>query len=94
MLGIYGGRTKALMTLFPDLGWDKSRFYSTHTFLRLNDSSLQLFQDNHWESAERRKSFFLHFASTHSFNPLVPEPWYSVKTEDILSEKVFYLLAL
>lgn len=44
--------------------------------------------DNYWEDEKRRREFFDSFATENGFDPLVPENWYSVSTNELRETKV------
>lgn len=41
-----------------------------------------------WDDIKNRKKFFERYARDNSFDPLLPDNWYSQKSSDILSSKV------
>lgn len=87
-----GSVGRALMDLFPDVAFSKSKFiFECMIFLIL-------FKFNYYlpiqivASEEDRRNFFENYAATHKFNPLVPSNWYSQPKERFLSTKVFLSL--
>jgi len=70
----YDGKfQKALVDLFPDIGLDINRF--------------SYVPPNHWLQPENRRKFFDDFAKFNGFDALIPENWYSVDRQSILSLK-------
>jgi hypothetical protein len=46
---------------------------------------------NYWIDVKNRRKFFLEVAKKFNFNPLVPENWYNISHDNILSCKVLSL---
>jgi len=75
MLSHYDGRfVRALLHLFPGIGFDKRKFH-------------QKLPRNHWSDIANRRKFFEQFAKKRKFDPLIPRNWYSVSKENILAIK-------
>eukprot|EP00026_Physarum_polycephalum_P001744 Phypoly_transcript_01746.p1 GENE.Phypoly_transcript_01746~~Phypoly_transcript_01746.p1 ORF type:complete len:627 (-),score=117.38 Phypoly_transcript_01746:106-1986(-) len=68
-----GDLVKALQDLFPDLKLDSSKFYQVPS--------------KFWQDAANRRKFFVNFAETHKFDPLIPTNWYTVSKEKFMSTK-------
>lgn len=49
---------------------------------------LIILTEGHWEEEQNRKKFFDTIASENSFDPLVPNNWYSVSKSGVLKYKV------
>jgi hypothetical protein len=41
-----------------------------------------------WNELRNRRKFFETYARRNDFNPLIPENWYSIDIERVVSEKV------
>jgi hypothetical protein len=42
----------------------------------------------YWMDTHNRKAFFLEFAKSKNFDPLLPENWYAISRKEILQFKV------
>ena len=91
------------MNLFREIGLDESKFnhapskffsflppffFSMHPVSRNNS---YFCSGNYWLDVDKRKQFFIKFAQTHSFDPLLPDNWYSIRHSSIVAAKVFLL---
>eukprot|EP00026_Physarum_polycephalum_P001081 Phypoly_transcript_01082.p1 GENE.Phypoly_transcript_01082~~Phypoly_transcript_01082.p1 ORF type:complete len:1032 (+),score=114.94 Phypoly_transcript_01082:178-3273(+) len=69
----YGGSMKkTLLDVFPDIGFNKSKFGKF---------------DKYWADVENQMRFFKQYAAQHGFDPLVPENWYSANLDDLANQK-------
>jgi len=68
-----GSVIAALMHLFPEVGLDITKFHSLPR--------------NHWEDATNRKALLDSFARDQGFDPLIPDNWYKISSDDIKSYK-------
>eukprot|EP00026_Physarum_polycephalum_P001173 Phypoly_transcript_01174.p1 GENE.Phypoly_transcript_01174~~Phypoly_transcript_01174.p1 ORF type:complete len:997 (+),score=112.19 Phypoly_transcript_01174:34-3024(+) len=59
-----GSFMRALLSVFPDIGFDKSKFVFRH--------------QKYWEDPENRRKMFLEFAAKEGFDPLMAENWYPI----------------
>eukprot|EP00026_Physarum_polycephalum_P004524 Phypoly_transcript_04545.p2 GENE.Phypoly_transcript_04545~~Phypoly_transcript_04545.p2 ORF type:complete len:226 (+),score=15.15 Phypoly_transcript_04545:1408-2085(+) len=64
--------SQALISLFPNIGLAGNMF---------------LFRQHAWDTAEKRKSFFEHYAHSAGFDPLLPTNWYFQSKCKILASK-------
>eukprot|EP00026_Physarum_polycephalum_P001397 Phypoly_transcript_01398.p1 GENE.Phypoly_transcript_01398~~Phypoly_transcript_01398.p1 ORF type:complete len:808 (+),score=111.44 Phypoly_transcript_01398:465-2888(+) len=72
VLSFHGGSVaKALMELFPDIKFDKSKFPKAPI----------------WRKLRNRRLFFEEYAKENKFDPLVPENWYTQPRKRIHSKK-------
>jgi len=69
----YKNNIQALVSLFPDIGLDKTKFEKNPI--------------NYWNDTRNRKKFFDHFAKEQGFDPLVPDNWYLVNRSAVLDLK-------
>eukprot|EP00026_Physarum_polycephalum_P001437 Phypoly_transcript_01438.p1 GENE.Phypoly_transcript_01438~~Phypoly_transcript_01438.p1 ORF type:complete len:1047 (+),score=162.81 Phypoly_transcript_01438:248-3388(+) len=67
-----GSIVKALMRVYPDIGLDESKFLKV--------------RQNYWSSDNKRK-FLSAYAKKRDFDPLVPENWYFISSQELLTEK-------
>eukprot|EP00026_Physarum_polycephalum_P010489 Phypoly_transcript_10653.p1 GENE.Phypoly_transcript_10653~~Phypoly_transcript_10653.p1 ORF type:complete len:428 (-),score=54.41 Phypoly_transcript_10653:8-1153(-) len=67
-----GSWAKALVSLFPELNLEISRFSSTHKF---------------WNSVQNRRELFERFARAQGGDPLDPKFWYSLRIKEFLCKK-------
>eukprot|EP00026_Physarum_polycephalum_P001944 Phypoly_transcript_01947.p1 GENE.Phypoly_transcript_01947~~Phypoly_transcript_01947.p1 ORF type:complete len:919 (+),score=98.36 Phypoly_transcript_01947:138-2894(+) len=58
-----GSLGKALIELFPEVKFDRSKFQAIHTF---------------WVGTGNYRSYFTRFAKLNKFDPLVADNWYSI----------------
>ena len=96
--------SKALVDLFPNIGLDASKLrdvckcflspfflpppptpFSTSLLISFAEININIAS---WNSPFRRKRFFERYAKEHSFDPRVPENWYSQSRGKILETKV------
>lgn len=93
MLKAYDGSiSKALFSLFPDIGLDIREFPTGKIYFQINILYLLILiiiAENQWDDATKRKKFLEKFAKNKNFDPLDPVPWYPVSHNDILKEKVY-----
>lgn len=75
------------MHLFPNIGLDVKKFKS---MLNSNEggNKANLQQESNLE----RRKFFEDFAKAKGFDPLHPQPWYSITWSDIQNYKVCRVL--
>eukprot|EP00026_Physarum_polycephalum_P002518 Phypoly_transcript_02525.p1 GENE.Phypoly_transcript_02525~~Phypoly_transcript_02525.p1 ORF type:complete len:833 (+),score=92.99 Phypoly_transcript_02525:54-2552(+) len=66
-----GSYVKALIDLFPNIGLDYSKF--------------SVLPNGHWFQAKNQRYLLKTFARSKKFDPLVPENWYSITPDQILS---------
>eukprot|EP00026_Physarum_polycephalum_P012597 Phypoly_transcript_12920.p1 GENE.Phypoly_transcript_12920~~Phypoly_transcript_12920.p1 ORF type:complete len:356 (+),score=59.55 Phypoly_transcript_12920:23-1069(+) len=64
--------TKALLTLFPTIGLERSKLPARQSL---------------WEKIDARRKFFENYAKDHGFDPLKPENWYKQPRDKILATK-------
>lgn len=57
-----------------------------------NYSFIYFLEGKHWRSTNNRKQFFQNFAKDNGFDPNVPENWYRLKKEKLVSAKVSFLI--
>eukprot|EP00026_Physarum_polycephalum_P003272 Phypoly_transcript_03282.p1 GENE.Phypoly_transcript_03282~~Phypoly_transcript_03282.p1 ORF type:complete len:817 (+),score=97.02 Phypoly_transcript_03282:362-2452(+) len=55
-----------------------------HVYPELNLTVTDFLSENHWSVKANRRLFFENIADIRSFDPLVPENWFALTTEDIL----------
>ena len=69
-----GSFIDALITSFPELSFDKSKFLKA--------------PGHYWKNTQNIKAWFDDFAKTKGFDPLIADNWYHVAREDIYGAKV------
>eukprot|EP00026_Physarum_polycephalum_P001974 Phypoly_transcript_01978.p1 GENE.Phypoly_transcript_01978~~Phypoly_transcript_01978.p1 ORF type:complete len:752 (+),score=127.08 Phypoly_transcript_01978:45-2300(+) len=76
LLEYYTGQSviAALLDIYPDIDFDRSKFSLPNKY---------------WEDPLKRKNFFDQFASENGFDPLVPENWYSVSSNELRETKSY-----
>lgn len=97
MLDYYNGSlVKALEDIYPNIGLRREMFAFLHRmllffplFYSCPSDFHTLFIGGYWSEPKNRKRFFDEFARDSNFDPLVPENWYSVTTNEIEQRKVF-----
>lgn len=93
MLGAFkGSYSNALMSLFPEIGLDSSKFkrvprMDNNFYYFYNCFVLIWFSGSHWMTM-KNKMFFDNFARQRGFDPLVASNWYGVRHEDVTTQKV------
>eukprot|EP00026_Physarum_polycephalum_P003660 Phypoly_transcript_03673.p1 GENE.Phypoly_transcript_03673~~Phypoly_transcript_03673.p1 ORF type:complete len:675 (+),score=95.36 Phypoly_transcript_03673:213-2237(+) len=60
--------SEALTHLYPNIGLQKHKFFHS---------------SGHWQNVQNRKRFFDDFARDHKFDPLSPENWYPITSDQI-----------
>eukprot|EP00026_Physarum_polycephalum_P002139 Phypoly_transcript_02143.p1 GENE.Phypoly_transcript_02143~~Phypoly_transcript_02143.p1 ORF type:complete len:817 (+),score=78.77 Phypoly_transcript_02143:221-2671(+) len=68
-----GNVVKALLYVYPDIGLEEAWF--AHL------------PKNYWSNLDNRRNFFVTFAESKGFNPLIPDPWYSISYEMVYAHK-------
>eukprot|EP00026_Physarum_polycephalum_P002204 Phypoly_transcript_02209.p1 GENE.Phypoly_transcript_02209~~Phypoly_transcript_02209.p1 ORF type:complete len:520 (+),score=44.14 Phypoly_transcript_02209:1308-2867(+) len=68
-----GSLTKALISLFPSVKFDESKFI--------------IVPRKFWKELQNRKAVFDKFARDNKFDPLVPDNWYQVSYDMLISTK-------
>ena len=92
-------------SLFPEIGVDVLQFsrklpskYSLVPSLTIFSFLFVCFTDSllagYWNDSDNQRSFFLSFAKTKGFDPLIPSNWYTINAEEILQLKVIFLFSL
>jgi hypothetical protein len=77
VLGYYDGKlVNALLHLFPEVGFEISKFSKKIT--------------NYWSSLHNRRAFFRDLALSEGFDPQVPNNWYLVTLETIAKYKISF----
>jgi hypothetical protein len=91
---------RAITDLFPNIGLDKSKFYSQCISLSLSlslslplpfpisPSFLMFGYTAFLSDPVKRKNFFLEYAQKSGFSPYVPDNWYTQQKARIMSIKV------
>ena len=87
----------ALVTLFPELSLDESKFSTLRSihFIPSSRSSsrfllfLILMVEKFWHDNKNRRRVFEEVADELGFDPLLPESWYSTSSDVIKSNLVF-----
>lgn len=92
---------KGLITLFPNIGLDESKFAikrsMIYCFLFLFFFFYQLILlivilGFFWNDVNNRRDFFIKIASKNHLDPLSPETWYNINSTSILNEKVPFII--
>jgi hypothetical protein len=83
---------KALFDLFPDIGFDKSKFIKCMYSPRRKKKLIEYIGPWHYQVNRRR--FFENFAFSEKFDPLVAENWYAQPVSKILATEVLPTLPL
>jgi hypothetical protein len=84
-----GNITKALISIFPDIGLDKSILRSR----KLQKTFAELFSSlaGFWGNLTRQKKFFENYAKENGFDSQDPQNWYTQAERKIMATKVFFL---
>jgi len=61
----------ALIQVYPEVNFSRTNFNKAH----------------HWTSPDNCRDFFNEFAKERNFDPLIPQNWYSIYRDDIISKK-------
>ena len=69
-----GSFIDALITSFPELSFDKSKFLKA--------------PGHYWKNTQNIKAWFDDFARTKDFDPRIADNWYKVSHKEDLGEKV------
>eukprot|EP00026_Physarum_polycephalum_P002000 Phypoly_transcript_02004.p1 GENE.Phypoly_transcript_02004~~Phypoly_transcript_02004.p1 ORF type:complete len:496 (+),score=54.29 Phypoly_transcript_02004:1101-2588(+) len=72
LLQQYGGFSKTLINLLPNIGLDSSFFHKPPQY---------------WTSAANQKQFFDTFAAERNFDPLIPNNWYQYSYKHVCNVK-------
>jgi hypothetical protein len=87
----YGGRVRrALLELFPNIGFDSSKMSVYQCMIFCSISILFPFKQKSiaWRDIRKRRKFFVQYAIENGFDPYNPENWYSQTKDLVLSNKV------
>jgi hypothetical protein len=88
----YSSISHALLSLFPDIGLEESKFSSprcTEDFTWFAFAKF-LFSVTFWKNTENKKNLLADFARVRGFDPNNTENWYSVTLKDIESSGVIF----
>lgn len=82
----------ALLDLYPDIGLEEHKF-NTSIYLSLltKRKFTKIFKGKthkYWNDAANRRKVFDRIAQENGFDPLIPENWYSISRNFIISQKV------
>lgn len=83
---------KALIEIFPNIDFKRTRFQSVYQSIyhhsRLTLLFLYVNNPGFWDRPENRRKFFEIYAQEHYFSPTDPENWYSLPKKQIIAVKV------
>lgn len=95
MLQKLKGYVEAITRLFPELRLEKSAFPFPQCMYILSFRLFLLFYSFYciiieawWRSVGNRRKFFEMYATTHNFDSLQPDQWYSQPRDKIMATKV------
>jgi hypothetical protein len=94
----------ALITLFPEVSFDKSKFHVSHSMCegagemvsgkgREREKIINIFSTEVlWRDITNRRKFFENYAKDQRFDSLVPTNWYNQSKHSLMLVKVIYKL--
>lgn len=84
-----GDWRNALVELFPDVHFDKTKLISSFgiIFPNFKRNFVNIFLVDYGDK-QNRVSFFQKFASKRSFDPLVANNWHSISSREVAATKV------
>lgn len=86
-----GSMVNAAIDLFPEIGLDRSKFAQLPSMIIICVVicyiRLKMFVEGFWQEMGNRRKYLEDYAKEKGFNPLNPDPWYSVSLADFMSYK-------
>lgn len=82
-----GHLSKALVELFPEVSFERSKFKAARMFMFINiicnNALMIMFLDTYWVVTGNYRAYFTKFAKHKGFDPLSSTSWYKITHTDI-----------